>query len=179
MDGRLDSGVLGGEALVSVGHHLLLLVAGPGVEDIAHVQVVGVVRPAVPGQLHHVLSLGNGRSPLPPLVLVRSVYLEVNHLVNILQRQVSLDPLLPVGLHCGLVRERHLSLDVLDDPEGADVEHGVGVGLVLDPAVQQLVVAALLPDQALVQTGRVENIAGLQSEVFPGGWGRLTTIREI
>ena len=57
MYGRLHPGVLGGEALVSVGHHLLLLVAGPGVEDLTDVQVVGVVRPAVPGQLHHVLSL--------------------------------------------------------------------------------------------------------------------------
>ena len=34
---------LGGEALVSVGHHLLLLVAGPGVENVPHVQVVGVM----------------------------------------------------------------------------------------------------------------------------------------
>ena len=37
MYGRLDPGVLGGEALVSVGHHLLLLVAGPGVEDITDI----------------------------------------------------------------------------------------------------------------------------------------------
>ena len=126
--GRLDPRVLGCEALVSVGHHLLLLVAGPGVENVPHVQVVGVVRPAVPGQLY---------------------------------------PLLPVGLHCGLVRQWEFSLDVLDDPEGADVEHGVGVVLVLDPAVQQLVVSALLPDQALEQTGGVEDVTGLQSQVLP------------
>ena len=88
--------------------------------------------------------------------------------MNGLQCQVPLDPLLPVGLHRGPVREGQFSLDVLDNPEGADVEHGVGVGLVLDPAVQQLVVAALLPDQTLVQTSWVENIPGLQSEVLPG-----------
>ena len=173
--GRLDPRVLGCEALVSVGHHLLLLVAGPGVENVPHVQVVGVVRPAVPGQLHHVLSLevilliGHNSS-----VHLNKTHLEVDHLVNIFQRQVPLYPLLPVGLHCGLVRQWEFSLDVLDDPEGADVEHGVGVGLVLDPAVQQLVVSALLPDQALEQTGGVEDVTGLQSQVLPDDGGFYT-----
>ena len=83
-------------------------------------------------------------------VHLNKTHLEVDHLVNIFQRQVPLYPLLPVGLQCGLVRQWEFSLDVLDDPEGADVEHGVGVVLVLDPAVQQLVVSALLPDQTLV-----------------------------
>ena len=90
-----------------------------------------------------------------------------------LQCQVPLDPLLPVGLHRGPVREGQFSLDVLDDPEGADVEHGVGVVLVLHPAVQQLVVAALLPDQTLVQTGWVENILRLQPQFLSDRKGKV------
>ena len=36
-------------------------------------------------------------------------------------------PLFPVCLHCSLVRQTHFPLDQLDDPHGADLEHGVGV----------------------------------------------------
>ena len=36
-------------------------------------------------------------------------------------------PLFPVCLHCSLVRQAHFPLDQLDDPHGADLEHGVGV----------------------------------------------------
>ena len=124
--------VLRGETLVSVGENILVLVSLPGVEYLTHVQVEGVVRPAVPGEL------------------LNKVGLEVDLFMTVLQSSVPLHPLLPVGLHCGLVRQREFSLDVLDDPESADVEHGVGVVLVLDPAVQQLVVSSLLPDQTLV-----------------------------
>ena len=139
---------LGGEALVSVGEDILVLVPLPGVEYLAHVQVVGVVGPAVPGQL------------------LDKVCLEVNLFVAVGESFVPPDPLLPVRLHGGLVRELHLPLDVLDNPESADIEHGVGVVLVLDPAVQQLVVASLLPDQTFVEARRVEDIAGLQPQVL-------------
>ena len=69
---------LGGETLVSVGENILVLVPLPGVEYLAHVQVVGVVGPAVPGQL------------------LDKVCLEVNLFVAVGESFVPPDPLLPV-----------------------------------------------------------------------------------
>ena len=49
--------------------------------------------------------------------------------------------------------EVDVAQDEFERPEAADVGHDVGVVLVLDPAVQQLVVSALLPDDSLVEAG--------------------------
>ena len=55
------------------------------------------------------------------------VGLEVDCLVDGLEGQVPVHPLLPVGLHHLLGGQGDLALDQLQDPHGARVEHGVGV----------------------------------------------------
>jgi len=124
----------------------------PCVEDVRHVDIPGVVATAVTHEL------------------LDKVCLEVDFLVAILECLVLCNPFLPVrvpGLGVGNV---DLAEDVLDAPEAAHVEHRVRVVLVLYTAVEQFVVASLLPDEPLVEAGRVKNILRLQTEVLPEEW---------
>ena len=77
-------------------------------------------------------------------------------------------PVPPAGLPLPAAGKVDVAQDEFDRPEAADVEHGVGVVLVLGPAVQQFVVSSLLPDDSLVEAGRVEDIARLQPQILPG-----------
>ena len=77
-------------------------------------------------------------------------------------------PVPPAGLNLPSAGEVDVAQDEFDRPEAADVGHGVGVVLVLDPAVHQLVVSVLLPDDSLVEAGWVEDTAGLQPQILPG-----------
>ena len=144
------TGVLRGETLVSVGQNILVLVALPLMEHLPGVHVVRVVLAAVPGQVHHV------------------VRLEVDLLVTVSQALVPGDPVLPAGLALLRVGKADVAEDELDRPEAADVKHGVCVVLVLGSTVQQLATDLLLPHYSLVEAGRVENVAGLQPQIFPG-----------
>ena len=141
--------VFRGKTLISVAEDVVMFVTLPGVEHLAHVRVVGVVSPAVLHEVHH------------------EVRLKVNLLVTVRQGLVPGHPAPPAGLPVLLAGQFDVPQYELDSPEAADVEHGVGVVLVLGPAVEQPAVASLLPHDTLVQPGRVEDVAGLQSETLP------------
>ena len=143
------TGVLRGETLVSVGQNILVLVALPLMEHLPGVHVVRVVLAAVSGQVHH------------------EVRLEVDLFMTVCQAGVPGHPVPPAGLPLPAAGKVDVAQDEFDRPEAADVEHGVGVVLVLGPAVQQFVVSSLLPDDSLVEAGRVEDIARLQPQILP------------
>ena len=150
IDHQFCTSIFRGETLVSVGEDVLVFVALPLVEHIPGIHIVRVVLAAVPGQVHHV------------------VRLEVDLLVTVSQALVPGDPVLPAGLALLRVGKADVAEDELDRPEAADIEHGVCVVLVLGSTVQQLATALLLPHYSLVEAGRVENVAGLQPQIFPG-----------
>ena len=104
---------------------------------------------------------------LPVLVALPLVeHLPGVHVVRVVH--VPGYPVPPAGLPLPAAGKVDVAQDEFDRPEAADVEHGVGVVLVLSPAVQQFVVSSLLPDDSLVEAGRVEDIARLQPQILPG-----------
>ena len=133
----------------NIGLVLPVLVALPLVEHLPGVQILRVVHVAVPGQVHH------------------EVRPEVDLLMTVCQAGVPGHPVPPAGLPLPAAGKVDVAQDEFDRPEAADVEHGVGVVLVLGPAVQQFVVSSLLPDDSLVEAGRVEDIARLQPQILP------------
>ena len=88
--------------------------------------------------------------------------------MTVSQALVPGHPVLPAGLALLRAGETDVAEDELDSPEAADIEHGVGVVLVLGSTVQQLAISLLLPHYSLVEAGRVENVAGLQPQILPG-----------
>ena len=113
MDWRGGPGELGGEALVSVGQDVLVLVMLPRVENISDIEVVGEVLAAVLDKVHH------------------EVCLEVNLLVTVPELLVPEHPGPPGLVHGLVVGEPDLANQMLGQPEPDNVEHGEGVVLVL------------------------------------------------
>ena len=72
------------------------------------------------------------------------------------------------GLPLPAAGEVDVAQDEFNRPEAADVGHGVGVVHVLDPAVQQLVVSVLLPEDSPIEAGWVEDTTGLQPQILLG-----------
>ena len=122
-------GELGGEALVSVGQHVLVLVMLPRMENVSDIQIVRVVLAALLDNVHH------------------KVCLEVDLLVTVSQLLVPEYPGPPVLVHGLVVRESDLSHEVLGQPQTNNVKHGVGVVLVLKTRVYNIykVVNKIIP----------------------------------
>ena len=127
-----------------------MLVPLPLVEHVPGVHIVWIVLAAVTDQVHHVVGL------------------EVDLLMTVCQAGVPGHPVPPAGLPLPAAGKVDVAQDEFDRPEAADVGHGVGAVHVLDPAVQQLVVSVLLPDDSLVEAGWVEDTAGLQPQILSG-----------
>ena len=90
VDGGGCPGELGGEALVPVGQHVLVLVMLPRVENVSDIQVVRVVLAALLDNVHH------------------KVRLEIDLLVTVSQLLVPEDPGPPILVHGLVVRESDL-----------------------------------------------------------------------
>merc|ERR1719158_1650839 len=69
-----------------------------------------------------------------------------------------------------LVWQVNLTQQVFGQPQSTNVKHGVGVILILNSGIEQLVVASLHPNQAFVQIWWIKNILGLQSQLLSEEW---------
>ena len=121
VDGGGGPGELGGEALVSVGQDVLILMMLPSVENISDIEVVGEVLAAVLDNVHH------------------EVCLEVDLLVAVLELLVPQHPGSPALIHGLVVGKPDLANQMLGQPQPDNIEHGEGVVLVLKNNINECV----------------------------------------
>jgi hypothetical protein len=150
VDGRLSAGEDGGKGLVPVGRNVFLFLICPNIEQLGHIQIVRAL--VFFAEVLHVSGL------------------EFDCVITILIQLFLLQPLLCIFLHFFCPRQLDLAQDDLQCPKGTLVKHGVSVGLILCPDVEQLVVPSSKKETSLVQVWGPKLVLVSQPEVIRQEW---------